>query len=103
MKVKLVETYVREGVVTIPDGDSVVDAFRRANMMSDDGVFGCPKRIGTTVLSIETDEGGTLLVQQDGNLLLTQAGKRTFTDATDKPVIDEPTPATLRTGELSSD
>ena len=103
MKVKLVETYVREVDIDILDTDSVVEAFRQANEFAGAAEIPGTKCVGKTVLEIQTDEGGTLLVQRDGNLLLTPAGHRVFTDVASKPTIDEPVPATLRTGEPTDD
>ena len=97
MKVRLVETLVREGVAVLPNAESLAELFKAAGAAAEAGdvEFDAPKCIGKTVLEVTDDAGGLLVLQTQGQLLVTQAGRTAFADVNGgQPAPDaESTPA----------
>ena len=83
MKVRVSETWVRHAVVVIPDSDTLSGALLEAGKVLDAGdiEFASGKCVRRTADEITTDSGGTLMLQADGYLMVTQAGRAVFKDA----------------------
>lgn len=85
MKVRMIETKVRELDVHVPDSvDSVVDVFQLANQKYEAGeaveVEGSARSLGQTIISIAADDekGTILMVQRMGQIVITDAGGPMF-------------------------
>jgi hypothetical protein len=89
MKVKLVETVVRELEVSVPNElDALVDIFQAAVGAAQGGqgteLPGSKRNLGFTVVCVSDDGGDVLMVQRAGQILVTQEGGTRFRETRDQ-------------------
>lgn len=80
MKVKLVETLVREAVVEVKDSTKIVEVFQGAGEAVDAGgvEFTEPKSIQKTITEVYANDDTLLMTQQMGRTLFTMEGAQLF-------------------------
>ena len=81
MKVKMVETFVKEAIVDIPDEvTSIVEVFKMSAERADsnDAEFGESKSVGKTIVEVTSNKDELLMTQQMGRTLFTAQGARLF-------------------------
>lgn len=86
MKVKLVETLVKEAIVDVPDDvTSIVEVFKMSGEKADSGEaeFSEAKSVGKTIVEVTSDKDELLMTQQMGRTLFTAQGAKLFDETKD--------------------